>query len=113
VRGPGGLTRLEELKLERMAVRLRFPIRDEERANIVENALSDLESCDTRIRSKARQHLLQMEAMNQKDELMKKHVPTADQIMGKPLDAKDWIEAMAGTLPVLTLEKTDDRSGLT
>jgi hypothetical protein len=50
--------------------------------------------------------LATLEAQDQKDELVAKHVPLAD--TGRPLDAKDWLEAFARTLPLQDQDEQPD-----
>lgn len=68
--GEDGLTRLKRIRLYSKAVKMRFPLTDDNRAEMVHECLQAMRdpTSNAFVRLKAAQILVAMEAMNQKDE---------------------------------------------
>ena len=68
--GDDGLTLSKRIRLYSKAVKMRFPLTDENRAEMVEECLGVMKDpvSHPMVRMKAAQILVAMEAMNQKDE---------------------------------------------
>lgn len=105
--GESGLSPREEVKIYAQAVKQRWPIPPALKLEAVATVWANLSHHDGRVRAHAADTLVKMEAQVQKDELATKHIPTVEQQMGKPLDAKDWLDAFSNTLPVTPPQETE------